>query len=38
MVIQSKTPFASDKLCYNEQGDYYVCLMGQQMYYKRTHI
>jgi hypothetical protein len=30
-TIQSKTPFAADKLHYNEQGDYYVCPMGQHM-------
>lgn len=29
--IQSKKPFATDQLYYNEQADYYVCPMGQHM-------
>jgi Transposase DDE domain len=29
--IQSKRPFAADKLHYNKQEDYYVCPMGQHM-------
>jgi hypothetical protein len=36
-TIQSKTPFSADKLFYNEQGDFYVCPMGQAMHNKGTH-
>jgi transposase len=39
--IQSKKPFAADKLHYNKEGDYYVCPIGQHMentgsYIKKT--
>jgi hypothetical protein len=30
-TTQDKYPFSADKLYYNEQGDYYVCPMGQHM-------
>ncbi|MDQ6609926.1 MAG: IS1182 family transposase [Bacteroidota bacterium] len=30
-TIQTKRPFASDKLHYNKEEDYYVCPMGQHM-------
>lgn len=30
-TIRDKHPFAVDKLYYNQQGDYYVCPMGQHM-------
>lgn len=30
-TIQDKTPFAADKLHYNQKEDYYVCPMGQHM-------
>lgn len=36
--IQSKKPFTADKLFYNEQGDYYVCPMGQRMHNIGTTI
>lgn len=35
--IQSKRPFAVDKLYYNPTADYYVCPMGQHMYNKGTY-
>jgi transposase len=35
--IQSKKPFTADKLFYNQQQDYYVCPMGQQMHNIGTH-
>jgi len=34
--IQSKKPFAADKLHYNKEQDYYVCPMGQHMENKGT--
>jgi transposase len=30
-VTQDKSPFSADKLYYNQQGDYYICPMGQPM-------
>ena len=30
--IQSKKPFAAEKLFYNKEGDFYVCPMGQHMH------
>jgi transposase len=35
--IQSKTPFAADKLFYNQEQDFYVCPMGQHMHNTGTH-
>lgn len=36
--IQTKTPFSSDKLYYNEQQDFYVCPMGQRMNNIGTYV
>lgn len=36
-TLQSKKPFASDKLHYNKEQDYYVCPMGQHMLNKGTY-
>jgi transposase len=35
--IQSKRPFAADKLHYNKEQDYYVCPMGQHMQNKGAY-
>ena len=37
-TIQSKQPFSSDKLFYNEKEDFYVCPMGQRMDNKGTYV
>jgi transposase len=36
-TIQSKKPFTTDKLFYNEKEDYYICPMGQKMLNIGTH-
>jgi len=36
-TIQSKNPFATNKLHYNKEGDFYVCPKGELMHNKGSH-